>query len=136
MVDIRIELKKDKEQDLKQIVDKANEVYENIPKSFGLLPYKKDYYLLFLYAMFAYMAELMPERNQKIKNIIEIFKSEIEFAKKSNNEKFVMERVFGFARTENRDALCLLWKDSLQLLDKEEGINALSELVVGLEKMY
>ena len=134
-MDIRLSLEKDKNKDLKRIVDKSNSIYENMPKSLGIRPYKKDYYMLFLYAMIAYMAELMPENNQKIDKIVDILKSEVEYSKKSKNEKYVFERIFSFAKAAKDDALCLLWQDGLSLLEKEEGLESLEELIDGLEKI-
>ena len=121
--------------DAKKIVEKANNVYEEIPKTLGLKPYKREYYLLFLYTIFAYMAEFMDEDNQKLEKIIEMLKSEIEYSSRDLDEKFVMERIFGYASSENKEALCLLWQDSLKLLEKEEGLDTLEELVTGLEKI-
>ena len=81
------------------------------------------------------MAEFMDEDNQKLEKIIEMFESEIEYSSRDLDEKFVMERIFGYASSENKEALCLLWQDSLKLLEKEEGLDTLEELVTGLEKI-
>lgn len=134
-MDIKLNLERDKNKDLKKIVDKSNSIYELIPKSLGIRQYKKDYYLLFLYAMIAYMAELMPENNQKIDKIVDILKSEVEYCKRNKNEKYVFERIFGFAKAAKDDALCLLWEDGLCLLEKDEGLESLEELIEGLEKI-
>ena len=135
MINVTIVLEKNRERDFKKIVEKANNVYEEIPKTLGLKPYKREYYLLFLYTIFAYMAEFMDEDNQKLEKIIEMLKSEIEYSSRDLDEKFVMERIFGYASSENKEALCLLWQDSLKLLEKEEGLDTLEELVTGLEKI-
>lgn len=135
MINVTITLEQNRERDFKKIVEKANNVYEEIPKTLGLKPYKREYYLLFLYTIFAYMAEFMDENNQKLEKIVEMLKSEIEYSSRDLEEKFVMERIFGYASSENKEALCLLWQDSLELLEKEEGLDTLEELVSGLEKI-
>ena len=106
MINVTIVLEKNRERDFKKIVEKANNVYEEIPKTLGLKPYKREYYLLFLYTIFAYMAEFMDEDNQKLEKIIEMLKSEIEYSSRDLDEKFVMERIFGYASSENN--FCLL----------------------------
>ena len=135
MINVTITLEQNRERDFKKIVEKANNVYEEIPKTLGLKPYKREYYLLFLYTIFAYMAEFMDENNQKLEKIVEMLKSEIEYSSRDLEEKFVMERIFGYASSENKEALCLLWQNSLELLEKEEGLDTLEELVSGLEKI-